>query len=100
MRKGYTRGSIKIGAYTLISAQSVILPGVTIGKGCIIGFGTLVTKDIPDYSIVFGIPGQIKGNTIERDKTFFKNEDFSDTYYDFEALALLKRSLVLEIDKK
>ena len=64
-RKGYTRGSVKIGAYTFIGAGSVVLPGVTIGKGCLIGTGTLVTKNIPDYSIVVGRPGKVVGSTIK-----------------------------------
>jgi acetyltransferase-like isoleucine patch superfamily enzyme len=90
IRKGYTRGSVKIGAYTFIGAGSVVLPGVNIGKGCLIGAGTLVIEDIPNYSIVIGNPGRIKGSTLEKDKKFFKEFDFSDTYYDQEALAVMK----------
>ena len=90
-RKGYTRGSVKIGAYTFIGAGSVLLPGVTIGKGCLIGAGTLVIKDIPDYSIVIGSPGQIKGSTLDQDKRFFQDFDFSGTYYDQDALEQIKR---------
>ncbi len=85
-RLGYTRGPVKIGAYTFIGAGSIVLPGVTIGKGCLIGSGTLVTKDIPDYSIVVGSPGKIKGSTIDLDINFFLNNDFSGSYYDKEAL--------------
>ena len=94
-RKGYTRGSVKIGAYTFIGAGSVVLPGVTIGKGCLIGTGTLVTKDVPDYSIVVGSPGQVKGSTVELDKKFFTDHDFSGTYYDPQALAKIKSTLNL-----
>jgi acetyltransferase-like isoleucine patch superfamily enzyme len=99
-RKGYNRGSIKIGAYTLVGAKSIILPGAKIGKGCLIAAGTIVTKDIPDYAIVIGSPGEIKGNTIERDKKFFKDGDFFESYYDSQALAMVKQSLALDTDKK
>jgi acetyltransferase-like isoleucine patch superfamily enzyme len=92
-RRGYTRGGVKIGAYTFVGAGSAILPGVTIGKGCLIGTGTLVAKDVPDYSIVVGRPGQIKGSTIELDKKFFEDYDFSDTYYDSQALVEIKSRL-------
>lgn len=92
-RKGYTRGSVRIGAYTFVGAGSVILPGVTIGKGCLIGTGTLVTKSVPDYSIVVGSPGQVKGSTLDLDKKAFAEFDFSETYYDADALALIKKSL-------
>lgn len=42
-----------------LGANSVILPGVTIGTGSIVGAGAVVTKDVPDYSIVAGIPARI-----------------------------------------
>lgn len=90
LRKGYTRGSVKIGAYSFIGAGSVILPGVTIGKGCLIGAGTLVAESVPDYSLVLGRPGRVRGSTIDIDRTFFQQEDFSSTYYDHETLQLLK----------
>ena len=93
-RKGYTRGKVTIGAYTFIGAGSVVLPGVTIGKGCLIGTGSLITKDVPDYSIVVGTPGKIKGSTIDLDLKYFLNEDFSETYYDEAALALIKEKLL------
>ena len=99
-RKGYTRGSVKIGAYTFIGAGSVILPRVTIGKGCLIGAGSLVIKDVPDYSIVIGSPGSIKGSTLEQDKKFFKEFDFTETYYDKEALEIIKRNIQKERSEK
>lgn len=92
-RKGYTRGSVKVGAYTFIGAGSVILPGVTIGKGCLIGTGTVVNKDVPDFSIVVGNPGQIKGSTIELDKKKFRDHDYSDTYFDAAALETIRASI-------
>ena len=85
-RIGYTRGSIRIGAYTFIGAGSTILPSVNIGKGCIIGAGTLIADDVPDYSIVTGIPGKIKGSTIDLDVKFIKKIDCSLNYYDSIAL--------------
>ena len=42
-----------------IGANSVILPGVTIGQGAVIGAGSIVNTDIPDYAIVKGNPAQI-----------------------------------------
>lgn len=42
-----------------IGANSVILPGVTIHKGAVIGAGSIVTKDIPEYAIVAGNPAKI-----------------------------------------
>lgn len=42
-----------------IGSRVTILPGVTVGKGAIIGASAVVTKDIPDYSIVAGNPARI-----------------------------------------
>lgn len=42
-----------------IGAGSVIVAGVTIGKGCVIGSNSVVTKDIPPFSVVAGIPAKI-----------------------------------------
>ena len=37
----------------------IILPGVTIGKGCTIAAGSVVTKDIPDWSVAMGSPAKV-----------------------------------------
>ncbi|MCX9084235.1 MAG: acyltransferase [Candidatus Methanoperedens sp.] len=42
-----------------IGSHSTILDGVTIGKGAIIGAGAVVTRDIPPYSIAFGVPAKV-----------------------------------------
>jgi len=42
-----------------IGANSVIMPGITIGNGAIIGASSVVTKDVPDYAIVAGVPAKI-----------------------------------------
>ena len=44
-----------------IGGGAVILPGVTIGEDAMIGAGAVVTKDVPDKSIVIGNPAKIKG---------------------------------------
>ncbi len=95
-RQGYTRGAVRIGAYSFVGARSIILPGVTIGKGCLVGAGALVTKDMPDYSIVVGAPAQVKGSTIDLDLPFFRKGDYSSTYYDPEALIFIQQKLEQE----
>ena len=42
-----------------IGARSILLPGITIGKGSIIGAGSVVTKNIPPFSIVGGNPAKV-----------------------------------------
>jgi acetyltransferase-like isoleucine patch superfamily enzyme len=50
---------VKIGANTWIGKNSVILPGVTIGKHCVIGANAVVSHDIPDYSVAVGVPAKV-----------------------------------------
>lgn len=44
-----------------IGANATIVCGITLGRYCFIGAGAVVTKDIPDYGLVFGNPGMLKG---------------------------------------
>ena len=50
---------VSIGEGTHIGAGSTIIPGKTIGKWCVIGAGAVIIQDIPDYSMVVGVPGKI-----------------------------------------
>lgn len=52
-------GRIVIGDNSNIGWNVIILPGVTIGKNCVIGAGAVVTKDIPDNSIAVGVPAKV-----------------------------------------
>lgn len=52
------RGDIVIGNDVWIGYEAVILSGVTIGDGAIIGTRAVVTKDVPPYTIVGGIPAK------------------------------------------
>lgn len=48
-----------------IGANATILPGVVVGVGALIGAGTVVTRDVPDYAIVVGNPGRVIGDVRE-----------------------------------
>lgn len=54
-----TTHPIFIGEGTWIGANSVVTGGVTIGKYCVIAAGSVVTKDVPDYSIAAGNPARV-----------------------------------------
>jgi acetyltransferase-like isoleucine patch superfamily enzyme len=86
LRPGYKIKPVTIGDYTFIGTSSVILPGSTIGKGCIIGAGSVVNGTIPDYAIASGNPVQIIGDTRERDKYRFGEIIDETKYYDPEVL--------------
>ena len=53
------KGDIVIGNDVWIGYKAIILAGVEIGDGAIIGTRALVTKDVPAYSIVGGVPAKI-----------------------------------------
>jgi acetyltransferase-like isoleucine patch superfamily enzyme len=53
---------VRIGAGTWLGIGVVVLPGVTIGEGCVVGANAVVTSDLPDYSIAAGVPARILRN--------------------------------------
>lgn len=55
----YVQTLVKEGAS--IGANATIVCGNTLGKHCMIGAGSVVTKDVPDYALVVGIPAKIIG---------------------------------------
>ena len=59
MTQGIVTKPIRIEDDVWIGSKAVILSGVTIGKGSIIAAGTVVTKSVPPYSVVGGVPSRI-----------------------------------------
>jgi lipopolysaccharide O-acetyltransferase len=59
MNQPLTYAPIEIGEGTWVGEKVSILPGVKIGKKCIIGTNAVVTHDVPDYSIAVGIPARV-----------------------------------------
>jgi len=57
--QGISTKPVVIGDDVWIGANAVILPGVTIGRHVVVAAGAVVTKDIPDYSLVAGIPAKV-----------------------------------------
>ncbi|OZI12718.1 acetyltransferase [Bacillaceae bacterium SAS-127] len=54
--------SVRIQEGSWIGANVVILPGVTIGRNSVVGAGSIVTKDVPDFTIVAGNPARVIRN--------------------------------------
>ncbi|MBI2032010.1 MAG: acyltransferase [Candidatus Levybacteria bacterium] len=52
---------VTIGDYVFIGPRAIVLPGVNIGKCAVVGAGAVVTKDVPEFAIVGGVPAQAIG---------------------------------------
>lgn len=63
----YRLGEIHIGKGCMIGMESMIMPGVTIGEGAIVGAFSLVTKDIPAWTIATGRPAKVVKQIPQRD---------------------------------
>lgn len=68
MKLGYTIKPIVLKKGCLIGMESFVLPGVTVGEGAIVGAGSLVTKDIPAWTVATGRPAKVVKQIPERDK--------------------------------
>lgn len=66
-----------------ISDNAVILPGVHIGSNTVIGAGSVVTKDIPDWAVAVGNPCRVVRKITEEDKKYY----YKDRVFDPEAWA-------------
>lgn len=52
-------GSVTIGDRAWLSFRTTILPGITIGEGAVVAAGAVVTRDVPPYTMVAGIPAKM-----------------------------------------
>jgi acetyltransferase-like isoleucine patch superfamily enzyme len=51
--------AVKIGDGSWLGYGSVVLPGVTIGDHCVIGANSVVTRDVPSFSVAVGVPARV-----------------------------------------
>ena len=64
---GYKTGEVHIGKGVMVGMETLIMPSVTIGDGAIIGAGSIVTKDIPAWTIATGRPARVVKTIPERE---------------------------------
>lgn len=54
-----SKGNVEIGENSFLGYRAVILPGVKLGKHCVVGANSVVTHSFPDYSMVAGVPAKL-----------------------------------------
>lgn len=95
-RPGYIIEGVKIGEYSFIGASCVFLSGTYIGKGCIVGAGSIVKGSFPDYSVIVGNPAKVVGDSRSIDKKLYLAGVNFENYYD-KALIASNYSIVTGI---
>ena len=78
---------VTIGDNVWIGGNTVILPGVHIGSNTVIGAGSVVTKDIPDWVIAVGNPCKVVREITEEDKQYY----YKDRKFDPEAWEVISK---------
>jgi acetyltransferase-like isoleucine patch superfamily enzyme len=57
--QGYRNASVRIGNDAWIGAHAVVLAGVSVGEGAVIGAGCVVTRDVPPWAVMGGVPARL-----------------------------------------
>jgi acetyltransferase-like isoleucine patch superfamily enzyme len=55
----WTSGPVRIGDHCLIGMGAMVLDGVELGAGVVVGAGTVVTRSVPAYAVIAGVPGKV-----------------------------------------
>ncbi|WP_348651587.1 acyltransferase [Micromonospora sp. WMMC264] len=64
--QGHAIAPIRIGEGSWLGAHVVVLKGVSIGRGAVVGAGSVVNRSIPDMSIAAGVPARVIGSRLDR----------------------------------
>lgn len=78
--KNGKRGPIRIGDRAWIGPNVIILHSVTIGEGAVVAAGAVVTKDVPPYTLVGGVPAKVIGERNRRLRYEFKGNNYTPFY--------------------
>ena len=60
---------VEIGDFSWIASDVTVLKGVRIGRHCVVGTRSLVTRDLPDHSLAYGMPAEVRGKVGDRSAT-------------------------------
>ncbi|HLV35167.1 MAG TPA: acyltransferase [Spirillospora sp.] len=77
--QGITAQGITIEDDVWLGSNVVVVDGVTIGKGCVVGAGAVVTKDLPPYSVAVGVPAKVVKD--RRDASVVRQQVAAQVHY-------------------
>lgn len=75
----WEEGKILVKKGASLGAGVIVLPNITLGKYALIGAGSVVTKDVPDYGLVYGNPAKLAGYVCKCGKKISKNKQPGDS---------------------
>lgn len=90
-RPAYRAEKLVIGADVWVGYGAILLTGVSIGRGAVVAAGAVVTKDVPPYAIVAGVPARVVGKRFATEEEIAQHEmaiakghfEFSEKGIDF-----------------
>ena len=74
-------GPVEIGENAWVCSRSIILPNIKIGKGAVVASNAVVTKDVPPFAIVAGIPAKIIGYREEKEYQYGYNAEIAKEHF-------------------
>ena len=91
---------VSIGDNCWLGGNTIVCPGVKIGNNVVIGAGSVVTKDIPDWSIAAGNPCRVIRTITEEDRKYYykKNEFDEDAWKDLTAVSYTHLTLPTKLE--
>lgn len=98
-----SKGTIVVDDDVWIGTNSLILSGVHIGKGAVVGAGSVVTKDVPPFAVVGGVPAKVIKYRLPRDIiSYLEKCDYSKLNDDIirDNIELFNSEINLDIAKK
>jgi acetyltransferase-like isoleucine patch superfamily enzyme len=63
--QGIVKTPVRVGSDCWLGTKVTILRGITVGRGCVLAAHTVVNKDVPDHSVVVGVPGRVVKNRVD-----------------------------------
>lgn len=81
----FQRAPVRIGRFVFVGAGAKVLPGVTVGDGALIAAGSIVSRDVPPFSLVAGNPARVIGDVREQDRKYLDDPQLRAWYEEWQS---------------